>query len=296
MSSPLQKDKQVKHTSNRLHQSHRAKGAPIMEVIISQCLGLGTWATCGLHAVSTSLTASSKNLTSRLCSARPRPLEAYSWTLALKPQIRSNSASIFGDSFTEQSAKKPNCHHRNWSTSVLWPDLLQTLALNTSCIVQMHRLKCCYQYDLVLFSHHSEHTFSNSTAILAPCCVTDSPQISGTLLSGIAFTDCTATCKPWDAAMGWIATTTSCSRLESFTTQQGAFFDSLSVCLCTVRLKNMIGLCLKEASGFHTPQNSETQPQRERERECVCVCFHLSCMLPVNLAPKYWHEKVQKKS
>lgn len=51
----------------------------------------------------------------------------------------------------------------------------------------------------------------------------------------------------------------------------------------------MIGLCLKEASGFHTPQNSETQPQREREREsvCVCVCFHLSCMLPVNLAPKY---------
>ena len=98
------------------------------------------------------------------------------------------------------------------------------------------------QNDLVLFSHHSEHTFSNftasptRTAILAPCCVTDSPQISGTLLSGIAFTDCTATCKPWDAAMGWIATTTSCSRLESFTTHQGAFFDSLSVCLGTVRL------------------------------------------------------------
>ena len=85
MSSPLQNDKQVKHTSKRLHQSHRAKGAPIMEVIISQCLGLGTWATCGLHAVSTSLTASSKNLTSRLCSARPRPLEAYSWTLAKAP-------------------------------------------------------------------------------------------------------------------------------------------------------------------------------------------------------------------
>ena len=119
------------------------------------------------------------------------------------------------------------------------------------------------------------HHLTNSTAILAPCCVTDSPQISGTLLSGIAFTDCTATCKPWDAAMGWIATTTSCSRLESFTTHQGAFFDSLSVCLCTVKLKK------HDRSVFEGSQRISHPSKfwdRERERVCVLPPFvHAAC-------------------